>query len=96
MFFTYTEYKHQFATKIEEKISAHSYGNVDLRMSDHQGNINTLTITNVSWASKLGQNLLSTIPLARKSVEVCLRKAGQPSEIIVNEELFGLADIIEN
>ena len=65
-------------------------------MSDLKGNTNTLTVTNVSWAPKLGHNLLSTIPLAKKGVEVFLRKAGQPSEIVVDDEVFGLADIIEN
>ena len=50
----------------------------------------------MSWALELGHNLLSTIPLARKDVEIYLRKAGQPSEIVVDEEIFGLANIIEN
>ncbi len=48
LFSTYTEYEHLFEIRTGEKISAHSYGNVDLRMSDHQGNTNTLTVTNVS------------------------------------------------
>ncbi len=65
-------------------------------MSDLKSNINTLTVTNVSWAPRLGHNLLSTIPLVRKGIEVLFRKAGQPSEIVVDEEVFGLADIIEN
>ncbi len=61
LFYIYTEHKHQFNTKTGEKISAHVYGNVNLRMSDHQGNTNILTVTNVSWAPELGHNLLSTI-----------------------------------
>ena len=96
LFSTYTEYEHEFETGTGEKIAAHGYGNIDLRMNDLTGNVNTLTVTNVSWAPELGHNLLSTIPLARKGVEVCLRKAGQPSKIVVDEEVFGLADIIEN
>ncbi len=50
----------------------------------------------MSLASELGQNLLSTIPSARKGIEVLLKKSGQPSEIVVDEEVFGLADIIKN
>lgn len=50
----------------------------------------------MSWVLKLGHNLLSTIPLVRKAIEVFLRKASQPSKIIVDEEVFGLANIIEN
>ncbi len=96
LFSTYTEYEHEFKTWTGEKIVAHGYDNVDLGMSDLKGNINTLTVTNVSWAPELGHNLLSTIPLARKGIEVFLRKAVQPSEIVVDEEVYCLADIIEN
>ena len=96
LFSIYTEYKHEFEIGIREKIAAHGYGNVDFRMTDLTDYVNTLTVTNVSWVLELDHNLLSTIPLARKGIEVCLRKAGQPSEIVVDEEVFGLADIIEN
>ena len=54
LFSSYTEYRHQFETETIEKISANGYSNIDLRMSDHQGNINTLTVTNMRWASELG------------------------------------------
>ena len=57
-------------------------------------NVNTLIVTNISWALELGPNLLSTILLARKGIKLCLRKAGQPSEIVVDEEIFSLANII--
>ncbi len=96
LFSTYKKYKHEFETKVGEKIVAYGYSNVDLRMRDLKGNINTLTVTNVSLAPKLGHNLLSTIPLARQSIQVFLRKASQPSKIVVDEEVFGLADIIKN
>ena len=96
LFSTYTEYEHEFETGSGEKIAAHGYGNVDLRMSDLKGNINTLTVTNVSWAPELGHNLLSTIPLAKKSVELFLRKTGQTSKIIVDKEVFDLVNIIKN
>lgn len=43
----------------------------------------------MSWASEFGHNLLGTILLAKKGIEVLLRKAGQPSKIVVNEEVFG-------
>ncbi len=62
-----------------------------MRLSDHEGNISILTVTNVSWPPELGHNLFSLIPLARKGIEVFLRKAGQPSEIVVDKEVFGAA-----
>lgn len=65
-------------------------------MTDFIDNINIMTVTNVNWALELSHNLLSIISLARKDIEVRLRKAGQLSEIVVNKEVFGLADIIEN
>ena len=96
LFFTYTEYEHEFEIETREKIATHGYNNVNLRISDLKGNTNIPTITNVNWAPKLGQNLLSIILLAKKSVEMFLRKASQPSEIDVDDKVFGLADIIEN
>ncbi len=74
----------------------HGYANVILRMCDMSGNVNTLTVTNVSWVPELGHNLLSTIPLAQKSFEVFLRKLSRPWELYFEGEVVGLADIIEN
>ncbi len=91
LFTTYTKYQHKFQTGSGEKIATHDYGNVDVRLSDHEGNISILTVNNVSWAPELGHNLLSIIPLARKDIEVFLRKAGHPSDIVVDEEVFGVA-----
>ncbi len=50
----------------------------------------------MSWTPELGHNFLNNIPLARNGVEVFLRKASHLSEIVFDEEIFGLADIIEN
>ncbi len=72
LFSSYTEYHHEFETGTGKKIIAHGYGNVILRMCDISGNVNTLTVTNVSWAPELGHNLLSTIPLAKKGFEMFL------------------------
>ncbi len=60
------------------------------------GNVNTLTITNVSWALELGYNLFSTIPLDKKGFEVFLKKLGCPSELYFKSEVVDLADITEN
>ncbi len=65
-------------------------------MSDLKGNINILMVTNVRWTPKLGHKILSIIFLARKGIEVLFKKAAQPSEIFVDEEVFGLANIIKN
>ena len=96
LFSTYTKYEHQFETKTGEKISIHGYSNINLRMNDHQSNTNTLIVINMNWVLKLGHNLLNTISLAKKGVEVFLKKAGQLSKIVIDEEVFNLADIIEN
>lgn len=45
---------------------------------------------------ELDYNLLGTILLARKSINVFLRKASQLSKIDINKGVFDLADIIEN
>ena len=90
------EYKHKFETETGEKIAAHGYSNVDLRISDYHGNINSWTVINVSWALELGNNLLSIIPLAKKVVEVFVSKAGRLSKKVVDKKIFGLADMIEN
>lgn len=50
----------------------------------------------MSWTLELVYNLLSTIPLAKKVIEVFLRKDGQPSEMIVDNKEFGLTNIIKN
>lgn len=55
------EYKYLFEIKIEEKIAVYGYNNIDLKMSDYPDNINTLTITNLSWIIEFNYNLLSTI-----------------------------------
>ena len=96
LFSTYKEYEYEFETSTREKIVAHGYGNINLRMSELKGNINTLKVTYVSWVPKLGHNLLSSMNLARKGVEIFLKKVGLPSEIVVDEDVFGLSDIIEN
>ena len=65
-------------------------------MCDMSGNVNTLTVTNMSWVPELGHNLLSIVPLAKKGIEVFLRKKGCPSEIYFGEEIFGFIDIVDS
>ena len=50
----------------------------------------------MSWAPELGHNLLNTIPLAQKGIEVFLRKAGQPLKIVDDEGIFGSTNMIGN
>lgn len=95
LFSTYTEYEHKFKIGLGEKITALGYSNINLRMSNLKGNINTLTVINISWVPKLDHNLLNIIPLVWKGVEVLLRKAGQPSKNIINDKVFGLTNIIK-
>ena len=89
LFSSYTEYQHEFETGTGQRIIAYGYGNVIFRICDISGNVNTLTVTNVSWAPELGHNLLSTIPLAKKSFEVFLRKLGRSSELYFEGEVVG-------
>ena len=96
LFTNYSEYEHKFQTGRNQKIAAHSDGNVDLRLSDHEDNINILTTTNMKCASKLGQSLLDTLAFDKKDTEVFLRKTGQSSEIIADNKVFGLVGKIEN
>ena len=45
---------------------------------------------------KLSQNLLSTILLAKKGVEVIFNKFEQLFKIVIDKDIFGLVNIIEN
>ena len=72
-FFTYKEYHHEFQTDSREILTAYRYGNVILRLAHPDGSEITWIVKKVSWAPSLRQNLLSTISLARKRVEVLLR-----------------------
>ena len=53
-------------------------------------------ISNVSWSPNLGYNLISTIFLAKKGIEMFLRRIGWPSEIFFEDKLIRLADMIDN
>lgn len=48
LFATYTEYEHKFEIEIKEKIRAHSYSNINLKITDLIGNINILIVINMS------------------------------------------------
>ena len=96
LFLTYSEYQHEFETGTGRGIIPHGYSSVILRMYHKSGNVNTLSLTNVSYVPKLGHNLFSIIPLAKKGFEAILRKLGRPSELYFEGEVVVLADIIEN
>ena len=92
----YREHRHVFGTGSEEKVTVHSYGDVILQLQSLDGTINTLTVSNVSWAPDLGHNLLITISLAKKEMEVFLRRTGRLPEIFFEDKVVGLADMIDN
>ena len=58
--------------------------------------VNTLIVSNISWAHDLSQNLLNTIFLAKKGIEVFLKRTGQLSEIYFEDEVIRQVDIIDN
>ena len=72
----YKKHQHVFKTSSEEKIIVRGYGDVILQLQLSDRTINTLTVFNVSWAFKLGHNILSTISLSQKGIEVFLRRTG--------------------
>ena len=90
------KYQHEFKTKTGLRIIAQGSGKIILRMCDMSCKVNTLTVTNVNWSFELDHNQLSTIPLAKKSFQVFLRKIGCPSELYFEGEVVGLANIIVN
>ena len=96
LFSTYIENQHEFEIGIGQRIIAHGYRNFILRMCDRGGNVNTLTVTNMSWTLELSHNLLSIIPLAKKGFEVFSTKLGHPSELYSESEIVGQVQIIEN
>ena len=93
-FTTYAEYYHEFQTGSGQVLPAFGYGDVVLNMIQEDGSINVLTVKDVSWAPALGHNLLSTVPLAMKGVEVFLRRTNVPTQLIHENKIHGLADVI--
>ncbi len=65
-----------------------------MEICDTDGNVNILTVTNVNWAPELSSNLLSTMSLAKRGIEVFLRKKSRLSEIYFEEEIFGFINIV--
>lgn len=61
-------------------------------MSDYQDNTNILTVIWISLVLELDHNLLSTILLVKKYVEVFLKKVDQLSKIIVEKKVFSLTN----
>lgn len=70
-------------------------GKAKIDLEGPNGNIDAM-IKDVIWCPDLGHNLLSTLPLGRRGVEVFLRVDGRPSEFWKNDKVFGYADIIDN
>ena len=95
-FTSYRTQPHQFKTGSGEILTARGKGTVSLHMLMNDGSTNMITVSNVSWAPDLGHNLLSTIPFAEKNIEIRLRGKDQPSLIIYENEIHGLADIIDD
>lgn len=46
-----------------EKITAHDYGNADLKISNNKNDFNSLIVSNINWELELCYNLLTTITL---------------------------------
>lgn len=96
LFFTYTKYRYKFKIELGQQIIGHGYNNINLEIKNLQNIVNILILINMDWVSNLGYNLLSIIFFAKKSVKVFLKKVEQLSKIIIDKEVFKIADIIEN
>lgn len=55
-----------------------------------------LMVINVNQFLKLDYNLLNTTCLAKKYIEIFLKKNSHIAKIIINNMVFGFANIIEN
>ena len=71
----------------------HSKVKIDLKGPN--SNIDVV-MENIIWCPDLGHNLLSTIPLSRRGVEIFLRVDERPSEFWKDDNVFGYADIIDD
>lgn len=83
-------------TDLGEKVIAYDYREVILRLQLLDEIVNILKVFNVSQTPDLSHNFFSTISLAKKGIEVFLRRTDQLSEIFFEDELVGLADMIDN
>ncbi len=95
-FSTYEKYHHEFQTRSGEILKVYRYGNVIFCLAHFDGSEVIWSIKKVSWASSLGQNLLTTIFLLKKSVKVFLRQFHMSLKISKHGELFGMADIVDD
>ena len=57
-------------------------------------NVNTLTVTNVSWTPEIDHNLLSKVPLANKGMKVLLKKKIGLLKIYFEREIFDFIGIV--
>ena len=72
----YKKHQHVFRTGSGEKITACGYKDVILQLQSLDRTINTLMVSNISWAPNLGHNLFGNIFLAKKGIEIFLEKTG--------------------
>ena len=86
----YEDYK-VYQTGSGEELS--SYGKGTLYLPMNGGN---LTLIDVYYAPNLGFNLLSTVLLENKGVEMYLRVTNLASQILYNNEILGYANPINN
>ena len=75
------------------KCSELNKAKINMKKSDENTEV---TVKNIIWCSELEYNLLSTISLSSRSIEMFLRSQKKSSEFRKNERVFGLADIINN
>ena len=95
-FATYEKYHYEFQTCFEKILTVYLCGDVVLYLAYSDCSEVTWTIKRVSWPPSSGKNLLSTIFLVRKGVEVFLRQLHIPSKIRHHGYFIGVVDIIDN
>ncbi len=79
-----------YQTGSKEVLPSYGKGNLLLRLDN-----GFLKLANDWYAPDLGFNIISTIQLGEKGIEIWLQTTDQPSQILHNGEILGYADPID-
>ena len=92
----YKDHQNMFEIGSGEKATSRGYGKDILLFQLLNGIVITPRVINSSWTLDLDNNLLSTISLGKKEIQVFLRRTGQLSKAFFEDEVVGLANMIDN
>lgn len=95
-FFNYKKYYYEFQIGSCKILIANRYKDIILRLTYLNNSEVICIIKKVSWALSLEYNLLNTIPLAKKGVEIFLWQSHIVLETNHYSSFFRVANIIDN